>query len=327
MLRVFIALNFFFLNLYACEGGYTSCINKVKHSSSIQNKTLSIPISKYKRLVFSHTKPKEKILKYDPYLSLYLIKSKKSFKYPFKINMRYPSGIAVVTNKQAKEVRIKKRQVGLNEFASIQTSLKSPALLTNSCCSLEGIFTQRGVIEKAYIKRFLDKRDIRYSDIGIRVKKTSKGIEVTSYDPFMKKNPFKKADVILGMDGKKIKTSARLMQKILFAKVGSTHNVKIKRNGKIKHIKVRSQERLSGGYKVETYLENYGLTFDKNLYVTKIDKSKKDYGLVLGDQLLKVNKHYVKKQEDVMKYLSDFKYHPKLLFQRDGNFQFFVDML
>ncbi|MDQ7044625.1 MAG: PDZ domain-containing protein [Sulfurimonas sp.] len=326
MLRVFLALNFLLFNLYACDGGYTSCINKIKDSQSIQNKTLQIPISKHKRLVFSLTKPKAKILKHDPFLSLYIVEDKKGFKYPFKINMRYPSGIGLVTDKKAKETRIAKRQIGLNEFAKIKTKISVPALLTNSCCSLEGIVTEGGIIEKAYIQRFIHKKDIRYADIGIRVKDSNKGILVVSYDPFMKKNPFRKGDYILGMDGRKVKYSSTLMQRILFSRIGAMHNVKIRRDGKILNIKVRSQKRLSGGYKVETYLEKYGLTFDKNLYIIRIDTSKKFYGLLLGDQLLKVNKQSVKKQEDVMKYISDFKLHPRLLFQRNANFQFFVNM-
>ena len=271
---------------------------------------------------FAHAK----ILKHDPFLSLYIVKDKKGFKYPFKINMRYPSGIAAVNKTQAKEGRITKRQIGLNQFASFNAKIKTPAILTNSCCSLEGIVTPRGVIEKAYIKRFIDKKDIRYADIGIRVKDTKKGIQVTSYDPFMKNNPFKKGDYILAVDGRKIKYSSTLMQKILFLKIGSTHNVKVKRGNKILNIKVKAQKRLSGGYKIETYLEQYGLTFDKNLYLIKIDKTKKNYGLKLGDRLLGVNYKKVKNQEEVMKYISDFKFHATLLFERNANFQFFVNM-
>jgi len=326
MLRVFIALNLLLLNIYACEGGYNSCINKIKHSKTLQNKSLYIPISKYKRLVFSSTKPSAKILKHDPFLSLYIVEDKKGFKYPFKINMRYPLGIASVTDKSAIELKIKKRQIGLKQFAIANKKLQKLALLTNSCCSLEGIVTERGIIEKVYIKRFIDTKDTRYGDIGIRVKDSSKGIVVSSYDPFMKENPFEKGDCILSFDGEKIKQSSILMRRILFSKISSIHNVKIRRDNKIINIKVKTQERLSGGYKLETYLENYGLTFDENLRIIKIDTSKKHYGLLLGDRLMQVNKHMVKSQEDVMKYISDFKHHPKLLFERNDNFQFFVDL-
>ena len=327
MLRVFIALTFFFLfNLDACQGGFNSCINKVKHSNSIINQIVQLPITKHTRLVFSTTPPKGKILKHDPFLALYIVEDKKGFKYPFKINMREPSGVAAINKTSAVEGRIFKRQVGLNQLGYFKYKVNAPAIITNSCCSLEGILTPRGVIEKEYIKRFIDKKDIRYSDIGIRVKDTKKGIEVSSYDPFMKNNPFKIADIIIAIDGHKVYDAATLMKKILFAKVGSTHNVKVKRNGKVVNIKVRTQERLSGGYKIETYLEKYGLTFDKDLYIIKIDTSKKFYGLKVGDQLLKVNDHFVKNQKDVMKYISDFKFHPTLLFERNGNFQFFVNM-
>lgn len=326
MLRVFIALSIFFFNLFACEGGYSSCVKKVKHSQTLQKKTLQIPISHNRRLVFSPNKPDAKILKHDPFLSLYIVEDTNSFKYPFKISKRYPAGLASVNNTTAIELKIKKRQVGLNQFALANTPLQKRAILTNSCCSLEGIVTERGIIEKVYIKRFIDKKDIRYADIGIRVKDSPKGVIVTSHDPFMKKNPFQKGDYILSFDGHRVKDAARLMRKILFARIGSTHNVKIKRCNKIINIKVRNQERLSGGYKVETYLDNYGLTFDINLRIIKIDKTKKSYGLLIGDRLMQVNTHKVSKQEDVMKHISDFKYHPKLLFERNDNFQFFVDM-
>ncbi len=326
MLRVFIALNFLFLSLYSCEGGYNSCVKKIKDSNSINNQTIQIPISKYNRLVFSLEKPDLKILKHDPYLSLYIVKDTVGFKYPFKINMRYPSGLASINRKFVQEGKITKKQVGLNQFASFTAKLISPSLVTNSCCSLEGLVTPRGIIEKAYIKRFINNKDIRYGDIGIRVKDTQKGIKVISYDPFMKNNPFLKDDYIVSMDGKKIKYSSTLMQKILFSKIDSTHNVKVKRGDKLLNIKVKTQERLSGGYKVETYLEKYGITFDKNLFIIKIDTTKKYYGLVLGDRLLQVNSKSVAKQEDVMKYISEFKFHANLLFERNGNFQFFIKM-
>ncbi|MDB2562371.1 PDZ domain-containing protein [Sulfurimonas sp.] len=326
MLRVIVALSFFFFSLYACEGGFNSCVDKVKDSKSIQNKIISLPITKNTRLVFSTTKPKAKILKHDPFLALYIVKDTKGFKHPFRINMREPSGIAAVSKYTSMEGKISKRQIGLNKLASFNYKVKTPSILTNSCCSLEGIVTPKGIIEKVYIKRFITKKDIRYADIGIRVKDTKHGIEVSSYDPFMKNNPFKKGDYILAMDGRKVKYSSTLMQRILFAKVGSTHNVKIRRNGKILNIKARSQERLSGGYKIETYLEKYGITFDKDLYIIKLDTSKKNYGLKLGDQLLEVNRKPVKSQKDVMKHVSDFKFHATLLFERNANFQFFVNM-
>ncbi|MBL6973379.1 MAG: Pdz/Dhr/GlgF, partial [Sulfurimonas sp.] len=145
MLRVIVALSLFFLSLQACEGGFNSCIAKVKDSNSIQDKVISLPITKNTRLVFSTTRPKGKILKHDPFLALYIVKGTKGFEYPFKINMREPSGIAAVDKHSAMEGIISKRQIGLNQFASFRYKIKAPAILTNSCCSLEGIVTPRGI--------------------------------------------------------------------------------------------------------------------------------------------------------------------------------------
>jgi len=325
MLRVFLALNFLLLNLLACEGGYNSCVNKVKHSKTIKNQIIQIPISKHKRVVFSFTKPHAKILKYDPFLSLYLVEDKKGFRYPFKINMRYPSGLASINNRCATEGKIVKRQIGLRQLAVFNSKLSTPAIITNSCCSLEGIVTPKGIIEKVYIQRFINKKDIRYADIGIRVRNTKKGVEVFLLDPFMQNNPFKKGDYILTFDKKSVKYASTLMRDILFSKICSIHNLRVKRAGKIINIKIKAQKRLSGGYKIETYLKKYGITFDKNLKIIKIDKRKKDYKLKIGDKLLKVNSKDVKNQRDVMQYISDFKLFPILLFERDSNFQFFVN--
>ena len=330
MLRVFIALtflSFFYSYLNACEGGYRSCVKKVKDSQSIYKNILQIPITKNKRLVFSpYKKPNGKVLKSDPFLGLYIVNDSKGFKYPFRINMRIPSGIAAVDKHTSIEGKITRRQIGLSQFGKFSYKVKTPALLTNSCCALEGIVTPRGVIEKEYLKRFIEQKDVRYGDIGIRVINTKKGLQVSSYDPFIKNNPFKKGDYILSFDGRKVKDAATLMKKILFSKIGSVHKVEVKRNGKVLSYKVRSQERVSGGYKIETYLEKYGLTFDKDLYITNIDKKKKNYGLKIKDQLFKVNDNRVRNQEDVMNHISDFKLHPRLLFERDSNFQFFVNM-
>ncbi|MDF1875990.1 PDZ domain-containing protein [Sulfurimonas sp. SAG-AH-194-I05] len=328
MLRVVLTLSFFLLfKLFACEGGYDSCIAKLKDSNSLQHSVLKIPVPHNKRLVFSPFKPHGTILKHDPFLSLYLVDDPKGFAYPFTINMRAPLGVSVVTNTYAKEGKILKHQVGLNHLARFSTQTKAPALLVNSCCSLEGIVTPRGIIEKLYVQRFLNTKDVRYADIGIRVRDAKCGIKVESYDPFMKNNPFKKGDCILSMDGKKVKYSATLMRRILFAKIGSKHSLEIKRDGQVIKINVVSQKRLSGGFKVETYLEKYGITFDKNLYIIQLDQKKNTYGLKIGDKLFKVNAQTVHNQKDVMQHISEYTFHPILLMQRNENFQFFVNLI
>ena len=64
-------------------------------------------------------------------------------------------GVASVDEKIAIEGKVVKKQIGLNSFATFSEPLSAPALLLNSCCTLEGIVTSEGIIEKEYVERFL----------------------------------------------------------------------------------------------------------------------------------------------------------------------------
>jgi len=319
--RIFLTLNLLFLNLYACKGGFEATQLKVKHSNSIKNNQLQVSVLNNHRLVLSKIKPNSKIIKHDPFLNLYLVEDKKSFKHPFKINMKLSLSTAMVNNTKAIEGKIDKQQVGLNKLASFSSSLLVPSLLANSCSSLEGLVTKKGIIEKEYIKNFLKKKKFSYSDIGVRVEDEKSLIIVKSIDPFMKNNLFKKDDCILELDGKKVKNSAEFMRKILFSTISSKHKIKIKRDSKLINLKVISYPRYGGAAISDTFLEQKAVYFDDNLKVIKI--LNKSYGLHIGDKLLKVNGKKVNSQQQIRKYISDFDETASLLFDRN-NFQFFV---
>lgn len=323
MFRLFLALNLLFLNLYACKGSFESCKLKTIDSKSIVNQTLQIPLKNNQRLVFSTTAPNAKILKHDPYLSLYIIEDTKNFKYPFRINMNHASGIIGVDNKMVVEGKLLKRQVGLESFATFSEPLSVPSLLLNSCCALEGIVTPLGIIEKEYIDRFLKIKKVSYSDFGIKVKDVDSKVVVSSSNPFKKENPFKKDDIILELDGKKVKNSATLMRNILFSEIGSVHKVKIKRGSEILTLSTKSQNKRGGGYLNDAFLELLGISFDKNLSIIGIDKNAQNFGLKLGDKLLQINTKEIKDEQDIFNIFDDSKKSINLLFERD-HFQFFV---
>jgi hypothetical protein len=323
MLKLFIALNFFFINIYACKGGFDSCKQKIIDSNSIINQTLQIPVKNSKRLLFSTQTPKTKILKYDPFLSLYLVEDSDSFKHPFRINNGLSLGAVAINNRFAKEVKIVKKQIGLNTLATYNESFSTPSLLLNSCCSLEGLITPKGIIEKEYIERFLKIKKVSYSDIGIRVVDEKKSVIVNKSNPFMKLNPFKKNDHILELNGKKVKNSATFMRDILFSKIGSTHKIKIKRDSKIVILNAKSQKRTGGGFLNDTFLEFLGLFFDENLSLIKIEKKALKYQLKLKDKLLQLNGEKIKTKEDILNLLKNSKNSVHLLFQRN-QLQFFI---
>ncbi len=325
MFRLFLALNFLLLNLFACKGGYESCKLKVTDSQAIKYQTLQIPVPKNQRLIYSKYLPNAKIIKHDPFLSLYLVKDIKRFKHPFKINNHLSLGVASVNKKRAIEGRITKKQVGLNSFATFSEKVYAPSLLLNSCCALEGIVTPHGIIQKKYLERFLKNKSSTYGDIGIRVEDKKSLAVVKRVNPFIKDNPFMKDDCIIMLDGKKIKDSATLMRKILFSKVGSSHKLKIKRGSKFLNIKVKTKKRYGGGYISDTFLEQKGIYFSQNLTILKIANEFEGYGLKVGDRLMQVNGEKVVNITDIREYISDFKFFASLLFERE-NFQFFVNI-
>jgi len=325
VIRLFVLLNLLLLNLYACKGGYSSCIQKINDATTIQNNSLSIPVRKDVRLVYSKCRPKAKILKHDPFLSLYLIEDKSGFAYNFDINMRLQLGIAAVNKTEAKEGKIIRDQIGLNSLAVFSEKVKTPALITSSCCSLEGIITPKGIIQKEYIKRFISSSSASYSDIGVRVHDEGGDIIVNASNPYLKDNLLKIGDCILSLDGKRMKNSSIFMRKILFSKIGTKHSVKIKRGKKIMTLSAMSRKRDGGGEISDTFLEFSGIYFNKKLEVVRLSENFSSYGLVLGDRLVQVHGVRVKTQDELRKYIQDYKDFSSLLFER-RNFEFFVNI-
>lgn len=325
MLRLFVAFHLLLLNLIACQGGYASCVAKVKDSKTIQSDSLFIPVKNSKLLVYSPRRPQGKILKEDPFLSLYLLNKEQKFNYPFDINMRLQLGSAVVNERDSKEGKFLRNQIGLNSLALYSSKLSMPALITSSCCSLEGIVTHNGVIQKEYIKRFLSNETPEYGDIGIRVKNEKGLVIVSARNPYLEKNPFEKGDSILSYDGTKIKAASVFARKVLFSKLGSKHSIKVNRNGKVINFEVEISKRHGGGAISDTFLEHKGIYFDDLLHIVKLSNFFLEYGLLVGDKLIQVNGVRVENQDELREYIEDFKDFSTLLFSR-RNFQFFVNI-
>jgi len=306
-------------------GVYDSCKQKIIDSKTISDCSLKIPVNQNQRLIYSKTVPSAKIIKRDPFLNLYLVEDEEGFNHPFKINSRRQLGLAAVNETDAYEGKIVKRQVGLNSFAIFSDAIVYPSVLTSSCCSLEGLVTPEGVIEKAYLKRFISMESASYSDVGIRVKNVNSFVEIVAIDPYFEDNPFQKGDRVLELNGKKIRKSSIFAQRILFSKLGSLQRIQVKRDGKIVSFGVKSHKRYGGGYVSDTFLEQKGVYFDSELCITKLVEKFKNHGLNVGDRLLQVNGTNVTNQEELKAYIANFKDFSSLLLERDG-FQFFVQI-
>ncbi len=322
LFRLLLLTTSFFFNLYACQDNYASCIQKALDSHSLVNNTLSIPISKTERLVYAHTTPNATILKSDPFLNLYLIKTSDPFAYPYSMSNHLKNKI-IITKKRAISGKYLNNQIGLNHLAQWSKKVAHNAMVVDSCCFLEGIYTQRGIIQKAYLRHFIESKSTLYGDIGIRVMQKKHKVIVNASDPFMKHNPFKKGDRVIYFDGKKVQRASTLMQKILFSRVGKKHKVRIKRGAKTLNFTVVTKKRYCGGALSDTFLERYGIYFDQNLHITRLGGRFLKYDLHIGDKLLQVNGIKVSNQESLRHYIENFKDYSSLLFERN-NFQFFI---
>ena len=325
MLRVFLALNLLLLSLYACKGGYKSCKQKTANLNVIQNQNLSIPLKNNQTLIYSTSMVNAKIIKYDPFLNLYLVESKKRTQFPFRINNKLSLGMASVDTKMAIEGKIKVEQIGLNLQATFSEAIFAPSLLLSSCCNLEGLVTSRGIIQKEYINNFLNSKNKHYGDIGVRVIDKGKLIIINRVDPFDKAIDFKKGDCITHLNGKKIYNSSDFMMKILFSKIGTKFKVNIIRDGKKIVIKTKAKQRFGGGALSDTFLEKDGLYFSQNLTIVNIGTKYKKLGLAVGDRLIQVNGKKVNTIEDIMEHIDAFKFFASLLFTRN-RFQFFINI-
>ena len=239
--------------------------------------------------------------------------------------MRLQLGTAMINDTKMCEGKFVKNQVGLNQLALYSEPLITPAIVSSSCCSLEGVVTPRGIIQKEYIKNFLDSKEIVYGDIGIRVKNEKGRVLICASDPFFKNNPFVKGDRVVAFDGRKIEAASLLMRKILFSRVGTKHTLKIKRANKFITLKVTTKKRYGGGSVSDTFLESQGLYFSKDLLVTKVEKIFKKNGVKKGDRLISINGVRVKNQKELRHYLQKYKNYSKLLIERN-HFQFFVNI-
>ena len=88
-------------------------------------------------------------------------------------------------------------------------------------------------------------------------------------------------------------------------------------------LSAKSQKREGGGFLSDTFLEFLGLYFDKNLFLTKIEKKALKYQLKLGDKLLQINHKKIRTKEEILEILVNKNKSLSLLFLRD-QFQFFL---
>jgi len=320
----FILLTLLFtLSLFSSTQDFRSCQLKYQVSSVKTDKTQAFAINNKYVLFYSAKEPKLKIIKRDPFLGLNLMKARKSFKHTFKFYNNHPKQLAAVLPHSVSEGKLIKEQIGLNQLGKFSTTAQKNAFISGTCCGIMGLSTGKGVIDKAYIRHFLESKEVLYSDIGISVA-DKKGVRVVEVNPFFEDSPFLLDDIILKMDKKKTISAAQLSRDILFSKPMSTHSFLVLRKAKKIKVKARFKKRLSGGLIPDSFFALFGLELDEHLVVKK-DNAK--YEIKKGDKLLFVMGKPVKTLAEIRHVLSLEKSSKNklviLLFKREG-FDFFI---
>jgi len=312
--KSFVAVATFSFSLFACtESISTLCQKKLLDSHAFQNQKISLKISKNRRLVYSD-KQISHYIKYDKFLHLYLVDVKDNFKYPFLFVQKKPTSHIANTAKKVFPIKIEAKQIGLSYFAKADKPLPKYTVITENCCALEGIVTSRGIVDAAYLQHFMKTKKSDYADFGFRVKKSKKRVFVAKVNPFIKDNHFKEGDEILSMDSQKVSSPAHLMQRALFATIGSKHTFKVKRDNKIIQFTQKAEKRLAGGFVKETFLEQIGIYLDATYRLTQ--ESWK-YQLKKGDRILYINAKKIESDDDIYRaFHADEK--NKFLIYRDG---------
>jgi len=322
MLRLCCFLLLVVTSALASKGSYELCIEKIQENQIVYNNSIVIPVDAKRELIYTKTLPKRKILKADPFLSLYLVQKQEDLQYPFTLDGTLGLETVCKTDKQAQTLQIMQEQIGLNQFAKLNKKLKTPALYLNSCCLLEGIVTPEGLIQKEYLQHFLKNSSKTYSDIGVRL---GDELLVEAVDPFLKNNPFRRGDRITHLDGKKLTSSAEFMRKILFSKQDKRYKIAALRDTKSYEFEVQTYKRMGGAYLVDTFLEQKGIYTDKSLTIRKLSLKAQNYNLKLGDQILQVNGKKVSTHKELRENLYGKDAHVILLLQRE-QFQFFIHL-
>lgn len=329
MIRIFYTLLFLGVFLNSAEkptkDDFKICFNKQNSFVEI-NGVKALAIDKFK--LVSIKKPTN-FIKYDPYLKLYLIKSKK----PLKVwntndetKLKKSKWIAAIDEQYISIGHLKSLAWDLGQFDKMNVQNYQNTVVSGACCSMYGLSIGGGsFIGNRYLKHFVAYDDVYYGDIDVKFKHKNGKFYVNEVNPFSNAKALQIGDEIISIDQKRPLSLRNLNESILFAKKGSQIEFEVLRNAKKQKIPIKVANKTKK-VKSSSYLSYYGMSFDKNLNLINIKKGSvaQKLGLKKGDRLLLINSVKIRNLNDIKKFLSKNKNPPyNFLFDR-SDFQFFV---
>lgn len=244
------------------------------------------------------------------YISTQACRENIVFKYPYK-----EKKVRLFNKEGQTNAVIQKRQCGLRLFGRLQPSAQTGTLLHGMCCHGLGLVVPRGVLGPKYINHLLQSDTPVFGDVGFRVDESMRVRFV---------NPYYDIDIQKGMKITGFENRCAYEDAINLHEVGTTVTLVTAREGK-KEFNV--YKRFGGGHVSDTFLEPFGMRFDKNLQISTISKGTTAWqkGLRKGDILVEIEHKSVSTPNEVKAELTKQQDKESItyLFERDG-FQFFI---
>lgn len=269
------------------------------------------------------------VVNFDPFTKIYEIETPEQLTpVKFKGLSQIASGseLALIEKKKYTLGEIESYSNGFDEFGRFSQKETLGKVIGAKCYTVVGIGSEGGrYVSSEFIQSFIAKKNSIYGDIGIRLAQKGECFVVAKRDLFFPDNPFLKGDEILSINGKRFDRFDALTFTVLFAQPGTLFDVKIRRDGEVRTLKVKSGRRYGGGFLADTFLERFGLIFDTKLRVKKIEEGSYAYrvGMKVGDRLLQFDGKPIENIAELTEFLTQKKNrYSSILFDRDG-FQFF----
>jgi len=266
----------------------------------------------------------KKVIAYDRFKGLCLFKD--TSKKPFYLT-KYKTKLFFCQSDKPKAVTILSYPSSIYS-GHIKEKIKKRGALFGECCHLAGVVDLNGEwYDTSSIKKLLHK-NTKHSDIGARFSLKGKQVVVKRVNPFVKL-PLLPGDKVVKIEKIKYPTLKQVRDMVDSCKVGRKIFMEIVRGRKSFKYKLKCFKRVGGGKISDTFLENLGIWFNKNLIISDIDKRGIGYknGLRKGDRLLKIDKKLVFTQTDVQRVMSSYavkKSIPKIMLWERNGFQFFL---
>ncbi len=267
------------------------------------------------------------IVKASTHLKLLLVKTKTPHEYIklLPIERAENKEVAVIVKNSYQVGKLLSKQMAF-DLATFSTDTPRASVLGIKCYSAVGIgMGGNKFIQTKYIDHFIKTDPLVYSDLGLRFFERTTKVSISN--PYMYPQ-IKSGDVILKLNGAGISNIAQFEDAVIFSKPGETFNIVVQRGSKELSFSLKSMILISESYDTETFLEKFGVFFDENLSVKRVDPGSVAFGKKLraGDRLVQIDKASMASARDAAVFLS--KKPPamsRFLFQR-GGFQFFITL-